>query len=254
MAPVAFSGTTAKVNVSFALARITALESAFNGETGIPLGATNIVVSPTVRVHGSVDGAKVTDSFAPLLTMQMNGQELNLVSSGTYGAAPTFPELTPKQPGTAGRPDRVPASMAVFGRSLTVGVARRLWLGAMGLSVIAAVVVWVWLLRRRRMDEPTRIRATHGHDLVAVSSSPAANAPLVVEVEAFSALARLAQRYDCVILELEHADGHAYYVECGATVYRCGVEPTPERVPWSIDDPDRPADLTFHVAHMRSVS
>ena len=132
VAPVAFSGPTAKVHVAVALARITALESAFKSETGIPLAATNIVVTPTVHVHGSVGGAKVTDTYAPLLTMQMNGQELNLVSSGPYGAAPTFPELTPKQPGSAGRPDRVPAGMAVLGRSLAIGVARRLWLGAVG--------------------------------------------------------------------------------------------------------------------------
>jgi hypothetical protein len=144
--------------------------------------------------------------------------------------------------------------MAILGRSLDVGLARVLWLGAVAASIVAAVVLGVWLARRRRMDAPTRIRATHGHDLVAVTSSPALNAPLVVEVESFGALARLAERYDCVILELEHPGGYAYYVECGATVYRCGVEPTPDKTAWRIDDPERPADLTYHVTAMRSVS
>jgi hypothetical protein len=252
--PAAFSGTTATVHVSFSLARLAALESAFNSETGMALGATNIMVTPTVHVHGSVDGAEVTDSFSPILPMQVNGEELNLVATGTYGAARTYPQLTPKQSGTAGRPVRVPAQMAIVGRSLDVALARVLWPGAAGASIVAAFILWAWLGRRRRMDAPTRIRATHRHDLVAVSSSPAADAPLVVEVEAFDALARLAERYDCVILELQHAEGYAYYVECGATVYRCGVEPTPAKTAWSIDDPDRPADMTFHVAAMRSVS
>jgi signal peptidase I len=254
VSPTSFSGTTASVHVSFALARLSALESAFNSETGMVLGATNIMVTPTVHVRGSVGGAEVNDSFSPILPFQLNGQELNLVSTGSYGAAPTFPQLTPKQSGTAGRPVRVPAQMAILGRSLDVAVARVLWVGAMAASIVVAFVLWVWFGRRRRMDAPTRIRATYGHDLVAVTTSPAADAPLVVEVESFGALARLAQRYDCVILELEHPDGHAYYVECGATVYRCGVEPAPDKTTWRIDDPDRPADMTFHVAAMRSVS
>ena len=184
VAPVAFSGTRAKVNVSFVLARHLRPRERVQGRDGDRAGRDEHRRDPDgagPRFGGRGQGHRLVRS---LLTMQMNGQELNLVSSGPYGSAPTFPELTPKQPGTAGRPDQVPAGMAVLGRSLPVGVARRLWLGAVGLSVVAALVVWVWLLRRRRMDAPTRIRATHGHDLVAVSSSPAANAPLVVEVEA----------------------------------------------------------------------
>ena len=86
-----------------------------------------------------------------------------------------------------------------------------------------------------------------------MSTSPAVGAALVVDVETFGGLGRLADRYDCMILELEHAQGHTYYVECGATVYRYGTEPT-EPPPWRDGDPDRPRDLTYHVGALRSVS
>jgi len=83
---------------------------------------------------------------------------------------------------------------------------------------------WAWRRRRGRMDETTRIHADYGRDLVAVSASPAVKAPLVVDVETFDELARLARRYECVILEHAHVGGHAYYVETGSTLYRSGVE------------------------------
>jgi hypothetical protein len=254
VAPVHFSGRTASAIIAVNLSKIAALEKAFTSETGMSLGTTDIVVTPTVHVGGSLAGARVSDSFAPPLTFQMSGQELNLLSSSPGGAPAVFPQLTPELAGSVGLPARAPAHMAILGRSIAVTTARRVGIGGVLAALVATLVGWRWTLRRRRMDQPARIRATLGHDLITVYSSPAGNAGRVVDVGTFDALARLARRYDCMVLELEHADGHAYYVEYGSAVYRCGAEPGPDRARWSIDDPDRPADLTFHVEALRSVS
>jgi len=141
-------------------------------------------------------------------------------------------------------------------------------------SILAAIGACVWVIRRRQMDETARIHATYGHDLVAISASPTAQAKLVVDVADFGALARLARRYDCVILDLEHAGGHAYFVECGATIYRNGPDPAAglsavgavadpmdtaviEAVParsatGSLDVPDGSGDLTYYVRAVSS--
>ncbi len=119
-----------------------------------------------------------------------------------------------------------------------VAQARRLGLGGLILAILALIGACVWQMRRRRMDETGRIHAAFGHDLVAVSASPAPHAPLVVDVATFDELARLARRYECVILEHAHIGGHAYYVESGATLYRCGVEYA-EPTLAVVDDDDR---------------
>lgn len=232
-APVAFSGPTASVDLAVDLRQMATLEGAFSHETGIPLGTTDIVVTPTVHVRGSLDGAAVSDSFSPPLDFVLSDGELSLVSaSSTPGpagtSAPSYPELTADRSGSVGIPVRVPARMAILGRSVGVTAARRVGLGGLLLALAAAAVGGVWVARRRRLDEPARIRATYGHDLVTVCASPATHAPLVVDVETFSALARVAERYECVILEHAHGAGHAYYVESGATVYRYGLEPAPD--------------------------
>jgi signal peptidase I len=252
--PVAFSGTTAGVDLRIDLARIATLEKAFSDETGMSLGTTDIVITPTVDVHGTVGGATVVDSFALPLAFQMSGAEINLVSADPGGRTATFPQLTPDRSGSVTRPALVTATVSILGRSMAVDGVRRVGLAGVVLSLAGACGAWLWVRRRRRMDETQRIHAAHGHELVAVTSSPAEHARLMVEVETFPALARLARRYDCVILELGHPAGSAYYVECGATIYRCGPEPEPFRALAAVDDTVRPTDLTYYVTALPSAS
>jgi signal peptidase I len=249
--PVRFSGTTASVHVEVDVARVSALEHAFTQETGVPIPEGDIVVIPTVHVHGSVDGSPVRNSFSPSLGLQLSGDELSL-QPGTSSPGVSGSQLSRQASGSVAHTVSVPATMPVLGAPIGVARIRELAAGALVVSLVACLVVTGWLERRGRMDEPTRIRAAHGHDLVVVSSSPATDAALVVDVETFGGLVRLAERYDCLLLELEHAGGMTYYVECGATVYRYGSEPAAGAAPGP--DGDRPDDMTFHVSALRSVS
>ena len=237
VAPVRFSGSTASVNLAISLSQITALETAFNNETGLSLGTTNISVTPTVRIHGVLDGARVVDFFAPPLSLQLSGEALSLVSSSSSGGTSAFPQLTPTHSGSVDRSVRVPEQMSILGRSIDVLAARRLSLGGLVVLIAGVIAEILWLLRRRRMDEAARISAAYRQELVAVSASPANSAQLVVDVETFGELAHLARRYDCVILEHAHLGGHAYYVESGATIYRCGVEASADPIGGRIQDP-----------------
>jgi hypothetical protein len=178
VAPVRFSGSTASVNLAISLSQITVLETAFNNETGLSLGTTNISVTPTVRIHGVLDGARVVDFFAPPLSLQLSGEALSLVSSSSSGGTSAFPQLTPTHSGSVDRSVRVPEQMSILGRSIDVLAARRLSLGGLVVLFAGVIAEILWLLRRRRMDEAARISAAYRQELVAVSASPANSASL----------------------------------------------------------------------------
>ncbi|HVC71601.1 MAG TPA: signal peptidase I [Acidimicrobiales bacterium] len=244
VAPVPFSGSKASIEIPVDLSQITTLEARFTAETGLPLATTTITVTPKVRIRGVLDGARVNDTFAPPLALQMSGGVLNLESAPPSGSKSAYPQLTPSHSGSVDRPVLVTAQMSILGRSLDVLALRRVAIGGWAVLIAAAIVAVLWFWRRRRMDESARIRAAYGHELVAVSSDPATHAQLVVDVETFGELAHLARRYDCVILEHTSVGGHAYYVECGATVYRCGIEGDSSLGP----PPDHHADELVPVA------
>jgi signal peptidase I len=263
LAPVSFSGPRASVVFPVDLSRIAALKQAFVAETGVPLAGAQVAILPMVHLHGRLAGSPVNATFAPPITFVVNGEALDLAattptpSSASTGTTPPTPALSPNQSGAVDVAARVPVRLTLLGRSMDLATARWVGLGAVVVALVAAAVGWVWRSRRRRMDDAGRIRAAHAHDLVPVSSSPAVGARLVVEVATFDALVRLARRYDCVLLVLEHAGGHAYFVECGATIYRHGPDPAagltvvePRRTTSTVGNaevPPTPSDTTFYV-------
>jgi signal peptidase I len=226
--PVRFSGTSATVTVALDLAQIPDVETSFTTQTGVPLVDPQIVVTPVVHIEGTIDGVALRQTFETPLNFQVVGGSLTVLGTSAGGGGPGDPAMSVVRSGSVVRPIKVPAQVSVLGHAVSVLEARRLSLGGLALSILAALGTWAWWVRRRRMDETDRIHASYGHDLVSVSASPVPRAPLVVDVETFAQLAQLARRYDCVILEHAHADGHGYYVESGATIYRCGVEPVTE--------------------------
>ncbi|MGH9019235.1 MAG: signal peptidase I, partial [Acidimicrobiales bacterium] len=221
---VSFSGSAATVTVPLDLTRVPGVTQSFAQETGVGLVDPDIVVTPVVHVRGTIDGAPLRSTFAPTLSFGIDGQTLALVGTSSGSDGPTR-SMDVTQAGSVTRPTRVPSRVELLGHTASVTEARRLSLGGLVLALIAAAWAWAWWWRRRRMDETALIHAAYGHDLVTVAASPAPKAPLVVDMETFDELARVARHYDCVILEHAHAEGQAYYVECGTTVYRCGVEP-----------------------------
>jgi signal peptidase I len=218
--PVAFQGPTAHVNIAVSLSRIATLEKALRSETGMALGTANVVVTPTVHISGSLAGKALSASDAPQLALQVNGEEIDLPSAAPNGLPPRFPQLTPESSGQIAVPNRVATSLSILGRSVAVESARRLSLLLVAVFLTAGIVGLTWLLRRRRMGETARIRAAFGHELITLSSSPTTHGRSAIDVASFAMLLQIARRYDAVILEYPRAAAHAYYVECGATLYR----------------------------------
>ena len=248
-APVPFSGSSGRITVPLDLTRIPALEATFSSETGVPLGDPEIVVTPVVHVHGTWLGTTIGDDFSPTLAFRVEGPVLDLVGTSSGSSGSSSSKLIVTRTGAVERPITVPGHLSALGRSIGVSEARRLGLGGLVLSLLGLIGACLWRRRRRGMDETARIHATFGHDLVAVAASPVPHAPLVVDLATFDELARLARRYECVILEHAHADGHAYYVESGTTLYRCGVEcaETDAAAPGP-DEPDGPVAIPARVA------
>lgn len=229
--PVAFTGGGTTVHLAIPLAQIADLQQSFTSETGVALGSASLVVTPSVRFGATLDGEPLRSSFSPSLPLEAAPQQLNLVATTSPSGAQSFPQLFDQSHGSVDRPVAAPAEVTVLGRTLTVARARSLAAALSALSLVLLLGSSVRALRRRRMDETDRIRAQYGTDLVSVVSSPDPDGDLAVEVASIGALARLAARYDAVLMEYEHGAGSAYYVEAGGALYRYSVdEPPPDNV------------------------
>ena len=73
--------------------------------------------------------------------------------------------------------------------------------------------------RARGADEPTRIAARYGESIVSVVHSSLGSHSDLVQVKSIEELARLAERYESMIIHEQTDLGHAYLVADGATLY-----------------------------------
>jgi len=253
--PVAFTGSGTTVHLAIPLAQIADLQQSFTAETGVALGSASLVVTPSVRFRATLDGEPLASSFSPSLPLEAAPQQLNLVATTSPSGKESFPQLFDQGNGSVGRPVATPAEVTVLGRTLTVVRARSLAAALTAVSLVLLLGFFVRALRRRRMDETDRIRAQHGADLVRVVSSPDPDGDLAVEVASIGALARLAARYDAVLMEYEHGAGSAYYVEAGGALYRYSVdEQPPDNVRPLIDPVARSSGAVDGLALGRSVT
>ena len=154
--PRPFRGDKATIRVSFPLQGLTSIITQLAVASGSPSAEYDIVLQPTVHVHGFVDGEAIDSTFAPTLPFTLAGPTLKLnvaaapVALGaTYAqpsaaadlAAAANPSASGSIPGSAGN------EIAVAGHRIPVADLRGLGLG---LAALALLVLFTRPLRRRQ--------------------------------------------------------------------------------------------------------
>jgi signal peptidase I len=229
--PTPFTGGHAAVAGVIHLRRLQRLVEKVAVATSVPSADFTLTLVPSVKAHGTLAGHRFTAAYAPKLPFTLTPYELAPVLSGAATA------VGPAHAGSAAvfHPSQV-ASVAAAGSArvmigpgafhLSAGVARIL--GPVGLlAALAAAALAARRLRRdRRADEPTRIQSRYGEAMIAAVQSTLIGGGDLVEVESIEALARLAERYQSLMIHEQTATGHAYLVADNGTVYAYFVHTT----------------------------
>jgi hypothetical protein len=169
-------------------------------------------------------GQRFHAAYAPPLPFTLTPYELSplLPGSSTGAVPPPAASVAAFHPASAGSvtlATRAAVSLGPKRLSVPVAVAR------IGLAVgfaasLVAVLLAVRLLRRaREADEPTRIAARYGESIVTVVHSSLGRHTDLVQVKGIDELARIAERYESMIIHEQTDLGHAYLVADGTTLY-----------------------------------
>ena len=212
-----FTGGIASAEGTVTFARLTALIDDVDRATGVRRGYYRLIVRADVRTHAALGAAAVDEQFAPTIAFRLEPLELTLETrTGADGRDP----LTPSVAGSTTVATLVPARLALPGLALDVAVARRVALvGALvsALSLAAALA----FARNAGRSDPDVIARWHGDRLVPVAvASPAAEGGVMIEVERFADLVRIAEREGALILHANERGGHTYVVAGERVGYR----------------------------------
>jgi hypothetical protein len=175
----------------------------------------SVAVVPRVT---TADGA----TFAP--TLRLNVTPLQLTLAGAPEA------LAVKRAAAAPPPTRVPRAPGLPGRTImTVATARTLS-AYLALGALLAAVALAFVARGSApATEGAGIRRRYGSLLVRVEPMPTPPGRPVVNVTEFKTLARLAERYELLILHWSRNNTETFVVQDEGTtyLYRYGVSESP---------------------------
>ncbi len=203
--------------------------------TGSAAPTYAVTIAPLVVVKGALGGRDGRDTFGPTLPFDLDPLRLQ-VGSGAAGGEGVSP-FAPRVDGVGIR--TVANDLELGAVALAVPQARLISLAGLAAALLLLALAGATALARRRGSEPERIAARYGDLLLAVSSPPQPDRSRVTELADFETLARLAERYDRMVLHAEDEGEHSYLVEdAGAWYrYRCGARMTIELPP---PEPGRP--------------
>ena len=209
-----FTGTSSTLHGTLDLRRLQKLIYTFERETGVHNTLYHVTLAAHVAVHGTVAARPLATTFAPTLAFDLDAYRLAV-------SVPTAPTAAPnaftQSVGGAGTRTET-ASLHALGRTVTVAQARRLatLLGIAGLAL--AVVGGLLTLVGRREQEAESIRRRYEDWIIDVMPDPA-RAEGERRVPSMDALARLAERYERLILHERRDGADAFLVEDDGIVY-----------------------------------
>jgi hypothetical protein len=181
-----------------------------------------LLVTPHVSVNGVVGEQLVHETFTPSLLFELTQTRLRL-ASGADGANTNTLIRSRSGTGTTTQHHKL--------GSLGIATARHAALIGLPASILLALLGGYLFLVARANDEVSAIQRRYGGWLIDVAPS---DRPQHVErnVENIDALARIAERYERLILHEQRERAHTYLVEDGGLVYRYDAH---EKGSWRFD-------------------
>lgn len=174
--------------------------------TGISASQVDVAVVPLVITE---DDTK----FAPELALTLTPLQLSLPggkeSLTVGGKAPATETADPATP-----------SLSILGRELPVSTGRMLSLAMLVGALLAAGVVALIVRLSAPATEAAAIRRRYGQMLVRIDPMPMPAGRPVIDVADFATLAKVAERYDLLVLHWARSDVETFVVQDQGTTYR----------------------------------
>jgi signal peptidase I len=220
---VSFAGDRANLRGTLRLDRVRTLMQSLERATGAANGSYTLTLVPQVRLAGTLAGEKLAARFEPRLQFALD--KLKLTPELADRAGSLNPESKPARPLSPSATGSVKVSrtaaneLAARKVHLPVATARRAAVIGAAAALVGLLTGVLLLLRGRRADEPARIERAYGPGLIPVTRSDRRSYDEIVEVESIETLARIAERYDRMILHEEGELGHSYRVADEGVLY-----------------------------------
>jgi signal peptidase I len=228
----AFTGTTFGTTAKLDLCAMEALTKSMEQTTETHSGSYILLVVPNVRVNGELAGQTVESRFDSGLTFLFDGLRFYLVQDEEAGNPLSFTEAE-----TSNEERSEVNTMTFLGKQIPVPTLR--WIALIGAIVSLSGLVFLGLKLQAisRIDQGQFLRLKYDSLMVDVQNLESPGSDDCVDVISMDALAKLAERFNAVILHQIQGHLHRYSVQAGGTTYRFEIGPNKTEADFPVVEP-----------------
>jgi hypothetical protein len=181
-------------------------------------GAYTLTVSPNIRLTGDLAGRALDASFNPSLPFIYDRIHFYLLQNAEQGNS-----LNPTEAGALSDERQTANTILLLGMEVPVPAMR--WFAILGLlGSLAAVVLLGMKVQAVSKGNPIGfIRIRYSSMLVDIQQTMLVNIADIVDVGSIDDLAKLAEKFNAMILHSENGNSHTFYVRVEGATYRFGL-------------------------------
>jgi signal peptidase I len=210
-----FSGSAFGTSAKLDLCQMESLTQSMEAGTDFHPGSYLLTLSPNIKAIGKVSDRSLESSFNPSLTFSYDRIHFHLMQSDGQDHP-----LNPTQAVVLSEERQSANTILLFGVELAVPAMR--WFAVLGLvgSLTCFAFLFMGLQGLSRNDRSRFIRMRYEFMLIDIQNTDAVNLPNVVNVTSIEDLAKLAERFNAMILHTVSGKSHTYFVRGEGATYR----------------------------------
>jgi signal peptidase I len=210
-----FNGNAFGTNAKLDLCKMEKLAQEMEERTDFHPGAYTLIISPKIKVNGEVSGHTLQGTFNSGPEFMYDGIHFYLVNDEKQGNL-----LNVNETGILSETQAEANTLKVFGAEFAITAVRII--SVLGLLASLGGLFWLGTrLQNLSQGNPHQfIRTRFGAMMIDIQNADAVDSKASIEVSTIDDLAKLAERFNAMILHAEFDQSHAYYVQGEGTTYR----------------------------------
>ena len=210
-----FTGNTFGTRASLDVCQVIALIKAMERETDFSSGSYTLIIAPRIKVSGLVSGRELIDTFEPNLIFQYNQTHFHMINESS-----DIDPLNPTETRLLREERQEPNVLPIFGLEPKVPALRFISLLVFGLSLGGMLILGLQIQSLAQNDPAAFVRMKFDSLIVDIKSGNIKDISHTIDVTSIDDLAKLAERYNVMILHDTDGNMHSYYVQGDGITYR----------------------------------
>jgi signal peptidase I len=214
-----FSGTAFGTTAKLDLCGIESLTQSLEANTDVHAGSYTLVVTPNVKLNGEIAGRLLESTFKPALTFRTDHIQSYLVRGEEQENPLVFAET-----GFLRKEFAEANTMHLFGREFAIPALQLTALVGLIGSLFGLILLGLRLQNLSQVNKDKFFQIKYTAMMIDIEDADVIESSSLIDVLSMDALAKLAERFNTMILHAEHRGLHAYYVQAGGITYQFRME------------------------------